>query len=48
VDTRTALSPLDYSQVLVEFRVGGQVGVQLVRMIENPLGSGNWRFSSGP
>lgn len=46
VDTRTALSRLDYDKVFVEFRIGSQVGFQLCNMIENPLGSGNWKLGA--
>lgn len=45
VDTRTALPTLDYTQTLVELRIGQPVGAQLCRLIENPVGSGNWKLA---
>lgn len=45
VDTRAALALADYSQVLVRFQIGQSAGQQVVRMVENPVGSGNWQLA---
>lgn len=44
VDTDALLAVADYTQVLVEFRIGTNVGLALVRLVENPIGSGNWQL----
>lgn len=45
VDTKAALALADYSQVLVRFQIGQATGQQFARMVENPVGSGNWQLA---
>lgn len=45
VDTKAQLGTRDYSQVIIDFRVGNDIGSAEVQLVENPVGSGNWQLA---